>query len=116
MVEIVPATQELVAAYLGRPSPHTFKGYAAVRDGQPIGLAGIYREGSHLVAFSEVSGELKDHKRAMVEGRRLVRQMMAEVHRPVFAEVNAQEPGAPKLLARLGFVPLHDNVLVRMPC
>lgn len=117
MVEIVPATQELADAYYRRV-PHTFRGWAAVEDGRPLGFAGLYREGAHLVAFSDYAPEFRErpgHRKVMARGVRLVEKMMDEARRPVFAEANGHERTAPGLLRRLGFAPVHDNVLVRMP-
>lgn len=115
MIEIVPATNELVQAYYGKPAPWTLQGYVALENGKPIGLAGLYREGPHLVAFSDIRDEMRIHKWQMLEGVRLVKRMMRRVNRPVFAKINPREESAPGLLARLGFRPLHDDVLVRMP-
>lgn len=114
MIEIVPATKELAEAYY-RTIPSTFRGYCAVEDGKPLGFAGIHRDGAHLVAFLDAGPELRAHKRTMVEGRRLIRKMLDDARRPVFATMDEQEPGAPKLLKRMGFMPVHDNVVVRMP-
>ena len=33
----------------------------------------------------------------------------------VFAQVDEREPTAPALLKRMGFMPVHDNVVMRMP-
>ena len=69
---IVHATKELAEAYYRR-IPSTFRGYAAVQAGLPIGFVGIYREGAHLVAFFDAASELRADKRTCVEGRRLLR-------------------------------------------
>lgn len=115
MIEIVPANEELVRAYYGKEPPWTFRGYAAVSEGKPVGLAGVYREGAHLVAFLDAGPTLRESKRKMVEGRRLLRKLMDDARRPVFAKMNAREPTAPALLRRAGFIPLHGDILVRMP-
>jgi len=115
MIAIVPATPDLARAYYGKEPPWTFQGYAAVMDGKPVGLAGVYREGVHLVAFFDAAPALRASKRVAVQGRRLLRKLMDDARRPVFAKMNAREPTAPALLRRAGFVPLHDDILVRIP-
>lgn len=115
MIEIAPATSDLVRAYLGKDSPRTFQGYAALKDGKPVGLSGIYREGPHLFAFLNLDPEARAERRDLVKGRRLLSDLLDQAGRPVFARMNADEPTAPKLLERMGFIPLHDDILVRMP-
>lgn len=115
MIEIVPATLELARAYYGAEPPFTFMGWVAVKNGRPLGLAGLYREGGLLNAFCDFSDEMRQHKGHMLEGTKRVARMLRATTRPVFAKCNPLEPAAPALLKRLGFVPLADNLLVRMP-
>ncbi|MBU6407975.1 MAG: hypothetical protein KGS44_12735 [Alphaproteobacteria bacterium] len=115
MISIVPATPDLVRSYYGKEAPWTFRGYVALDGDKPVGLAGVYREGVHLIAFFDAGPTLRASKRVAVEGRRLLRKLMDEAGRPVFAKMNASEPTAPALLRRAGFVPLKDDILVRMP-
>lgn len=106
---IVPATPGLVAHYLGKAPPYSFRGWIALRDGVPVGMAGIYDENGTKVAFSEFRPDMQPSKRTMVKGVRLVRQMMGAIKRPVFAICNPDLPTAPNLLARLGFLSTGEH-------
>lgn len=103
MTEIVPATPQLAEAFYGRPAPHSFRGWAAVRDGRPMGIAGIYIADGELVVFSDFAEGLD--RRTMVRGVHIIRQMLDEVRAPVVALQDPGSPSSPALLARLGFRP-----------
>lgn len=117
MIEFRPATAELVEAFYGKPSPLTLRAYVCLVDGVPAGVVGIANEGGHKVAFSDIDPAYRGHRdqrRAIVKGIRLMRAMLEATPVPVYVQPNPDEPTAPALLARLGFVPTgHDNTLVR---
>lgn len=106
--EIVQATPELIGAYYGKKPPHSLRGYVALLDGRPVGVAGIYYEDNRPVAFSDMLPELRAYRRVLVRGVRLVEQMMDRTALPVSAVINEGEPTAPDLLKRLGFVPAGE--------
>lgn len=107
---VVPATPELTEAYFGRRSEKTFRGYVALLDGKPVGLCGIYNDGGHPVAFGDIGPELRPYRKTIVEGIRRVRRMMDESRLPVMAVMSREEPTAPALLAKLGFVPTGREI------
>lgn len=117
---IVPATAELVEAYRGHASPYSFRGWVALRDGVPIGMAGIYDEDGTPVAFSEFREDTPPSRRTMVRGVQLVRQMLKDMKRPVVAICSPKLPTSKGLLAKLGFEPAGETcergeIMVRAP-
>lgn len=117
---IVPATPELVALYLGRTPPWSFRGWIAMRGDTPIGMAGVYDEGGTKVAFSQFREDMRPSVRTMVKGVRLVRSMLASIKRPVVAICSPDLPTSAGLLAKLGFVPTGEGtergeIMVRVP-
>lgn len=108
--EIVPATPELTEAYFGRKSDKTFRGWVGVLDGKPVGLCGIYNDGGYPVVFGDIAPELRPYRKTIVEGIRRVRRMMDESRLPVMAVMSREEPTAPALLAKLGFVPTGREI------
>jgi hypothetical protein len=117
VTRFVPATAELAAAFYGKPSPRTFRGFVCLIDEKPAGIVGIYNDGPHKVVFSDIGEPYQGEKRAIVQGIRLARELMSDNKLPTFAIENADYPSAPALLAKLGFVPMgeseHGRILVR---
>lgn len=115
MTEIVAATTALAEAWQGRPPAYSLKGWVALRDGKPLGMAGVYWIDGTPIAFSEWRDDLD--RRTRVRAVRLVMGLIRGIRMPVYA-VCGEHSGA--LLARLGFVPtgrdaMGGPLLVRMP-
>lgn len=109
-VEFVPATPELVAAWYGRPSPFSLRGYAGVaEDGRVMGLCGIYMVGPDAVAFSEWRQEVD--RRTLARGVRLIERMLKAFPIPVYAVPSETQPTSVALLERLGFKPTGEQAL-----
>jgi len=108
--EIVPATPEIVEAYYGKRPARTFRGYAALLDGKPVGLAGIYDDGGYRTVFGDIAPELRPYRKTLARGVQIVRDLMAEQKAPIYAVESPDEPTAPALLAKLGFVPTGREV------
>lgn len=108
MVEFVPATAELATAFYGKPAPFSFRGWVCMVDGEPAGVCGIYKEGIHNVAFSDIAPGHRGRRRDIVRGIRLMREVIEASPVPVFAKPNPEFPTARPLLERLGFVPAGD--------
>ena len=101
--EIVPATQQLAEAYFGGQPPYSFRGFAAVLDGQPVGLAGVFRAYGKMWAFSGVKPPLRPYRKARVKGLKKLVSLLDSMPCPVYATADPEEETAPNLLARLGF-------------
>ncbi len=111
MLEIVPATPELAQRYAGANPPRTFRGHAALRDGEVVGLGGIYYQDGQPVIFSEYKEmSRKDRARCF----RFLERVASEWKGRLYAVCDAAHPGSPGLLRRLGFSPLHESWWVRL--
>lgn len=99
----VLATQELAERYYGQRPPYGFRGYAALLDGEPIALGGLYRDGLLLLAFTEMKEPMRRFRKARARAVRLMVDLMDSVHVPVYAIVSETEPTSSALLAKLGF-------------
>ena len=110
---IRPATRADVEAYWQRPVPGTLRAVVAELDGKPVGIGGVYYEGGVRLAFSEYKDELRNDKRTKARGVKMIMEILNSIKGPVYAAVCPDEPTAPSLLARLGFKPAHDGLLVR---
>lgn len=99
--ELRPATPgDIEAFYGGAPHPE-MRAYVAELEGRVIGIGGTYRHDGRDVAFSDLKPEMKRYRRAIVEGARLFQREFGAC----IALADPQEPGAERLLTRLGFQP-----------
>ena len=110
LTSIEPATEGLLTAFYGRPPPRTVRALVAVRDGKPIGVAGVWRGAERLVMFSDLSPEARADKRLMVRGIRAVLGLVRDTGLPVHAVADKEVEGSERLLERVGFHRLTDEV------
>jgi len=113
MSEFVPATRALAEAFYGAAPPFSFRGWVCLIDGTPAGVCGLYEQGGHRVAFSDIAPAYRDRRKDIVRGIRLVRGAIEASPIPVYAKANPEEPGAEALLTRLGFEPLGEFMVRR---
>jgi hypothetical protein len=105
MTSFRPATIKDAVEFYGKYPANRFKGFVAVKDEKVIGIGGIFYLKSDLVAFTDIKPEMRQDKKAIVKGCRMIMDMIKELNRPVYAIANASEPTAAHLLERLGFIP-----------
>ena len=105
-----PGTQRDYLAFYGKPPLYSAKTLVADLDGTIIGVAGIeYRRG-FLYAFSDLTPEIRQFRKALVRaGDWLLRQMI-QAGVPVAAVANPNEPTAQAFLTRIGFVHVGATV------
>lgn len=103
--EFRQATAKDAREFYGEKPPFSFRGVAAIKDGKVVGLGGIYREAHYLVAFTDMKDEMRENKKDIAKGCRMIHKMIIDEKRPVYAVANREEPTAEALLAKLGFVP-----------
>lgn len=117
--EFVRATSELAEAFYGHPAPRSFRGWVVLIDDRPVGIGGLYTDGGYPMAFSDLKDELRSHRRVLIQGVTLMRDMLHGLKVPVFAAANPDESTAPGLLAHLGFksvgVMTSDGALFMRP-
>ena len=102
MVEIRPATQELLRAFSGEDHRRTVRALVALEDGEVIGAAGLYVDPERLVCFAKLTERMRKHPRAIVRAAKRLLEM-ARGRAPVHAMADPQIEGSVKLLERLGF-------------
>ena len=99
MTEIRPATLEDFERVRTRPAK-TVRAYAAVRDGEVLGVGGVYREGVSQVLFSEFTDAIRKDKRSLV---RLLRSMATLMKGTVYSYADEAIAGSEVLLEHMGF-------------
>lgn len=104
---IVPATRELLAA-IGEKPPGAGRAFAAVLDGEVLGVCGYFHDHARLVLYSKMRPELRRWKKVIVRGVRLAMQAASKVRAPIVA--TADEAVPQRFLKKLGFEHVVDNV------
>lgn len=99
------ASMDDARRFFDAPPKSSFRGYAIELDGDIVALFGVYYEGAHVVAFSDMKPALRRKKKAIVTAVRMLTELMDSMGVPVYAVPNEAEPTAPYLLARMGFTP-----------
>lgn len=105
------ATAADLRAYYGGDAPATVKAFAAILDGEVVGVAGIAFGGLSKArpvaeAFSEFKPALRPHLRSMAVLRavKAVQAMIARTRPAPVAIADARHPNSERLLQRLGAV------------
>lgn len=106
MIEIVPATEELIAPFFTeeqmRARPR-LQGWVILEDGAPIALGGLAFHGPFVEVFSETTEAAKKHPVSIYRVARTMMRRVRELGRLTYATRNPDEPTAERLLNRLGF-------------
>ena len=108
-VEFVPATRDLVTAFYGYVPQPTIQAHVAVLDGRVVGVAGIAFESGGPMLFSDPAPEMRARRRDMVRAVRFLEAQAKGFKGRLFAIAKVGEPAAPRLLKRLGFVPVEGE-------
>jgi hypothetical protein len=82
---VVPATTELVRAFLGRDLEWTSRSICCMRDDKVIGIGGVYLRESVGIAYSTISETMRHDRRAVVKAVRAFRKLLNEFRTPVYA-------------------------------
>lgn len=101
-----PATRSDIIEFYGSVK-WTFRAFAADLDGKVLAVGGIYYDGGNRVAFSSMRNEMRRFPVTIMKGAKLI---MTLLDKPTIAIANPTEPGAPRLLERLGFEPRGNGV------
>lgn len=102
-IDIIPATPELLERFYGKPPVRTVNAVVAVREGEILGIAGVYLDLGRLVLFSELTDELRKHKRVIVKGIGKVKEIVQNTRLPVVSLADCSIKGSDTLLAHMGF-------------
>lgn len=108
-VTMRPARPGDLTEFYGEPSPMTCRAVVAERDGQPLGIGGVYYYRRQVIAFSQVKPELLDSKRDMVIASRATFKMIKALGVPVYALADDSLMNSAKTLEHYGFEKLADS-------
>lgn len=100
-----PATAQDAYGFYGKAPDRSFRGLAAVKDGEVIGVGGVYYDDFRRpVIFSEYGEAMTGEKRARVKAVRLLLQFAESLYPRVFAVADPRYDTSGPLLKKLGFV------------
>lgn len=108
-MDIRPATADDVRRYHDS-IPYSAVVLAGLRDGEVIGVGGVYYSNGAPVVFSGFCDGMT--KREIVKGARAIMGMLRGVRGPVYAKQDAGDKPA-RTLAHFGFSPLPDGWWVK---
>lgn len=113
-LEVRTATREDAIALMGS-CPHTMKAFVGVLDGKPIAIGGLSYQRGRVVAFCNLSDDMRKRPVALHKAARAVmRAALDSGHRYIFAERDPDEPTAARWLERLGFRPVDSDGMVHL--
>ena len=110
MVQIVPATYELLERFYGAAPTRSQRAVVAVKGDEVIGIAGIYTDDERSVMFSDLTDELRQDKRSVIRGVRAVMKLALRRALPVYAWADPEIDGSDRLLVHMGFEHYKDGV------
>jgi hypothetical protein len=102
-LDIVYATPEHVGQFFGNMCFQRLKGYAAILNGEVIGVAGIRYDGDSLILFSDMKEPARKYKKDIIRMIRLMDELLENIKYPVLAIANKNESLSEKILIKLGF-------------
>ena len=81
------------------------RGVAFYLDGEVVGIAGLAYYRPFIMAFSNISEEMRPYLKTITAARgvKAVQKLLSECRAPVFAITDKDEPTSVALLERLGF-------------
>lgn len=111
-IVVRPATREDVIAFTGS-CPHTVQAFVGLLDGEPVALGGLSFIKGNVVAFCNLSDEMRKHPKTLHKAAMAVmKAALSTGYRHVFALRDENEPTAPRWLERLGFRPIDAAGMV----
>jgi len=113
-MNVVNGTSELLANYYGKPQKETVKALVAVKDGKPVGVAGLKIHDAKMIAFMSISDELRNDKqfrRILIQGYRKWLRLIP-YRLPVFALADQCIDGAESFLKHCGFERVKGDIWI----
>ena len=109
MIELVPATAELVGQKAGLKNLPCLRAICGVEDGRMVGIAGTYLRDDGLIAFVEVDPWVWQHKRVVVKAAAKFFEWARSTGLPVHAMAD-EAPASRRFLEHYGFKCLFGNI------
>ena len=114
MTGFVALTPEIVRAFYGESPARTMRGYAYLKDGEPVVLWGLVREAYRWVLFLDANDGVRRYnqewRRILVLAIRKLRPILAELKAPVHALADPDIDGSCELLEHIGFEPMKGRM------
>lgn len=110
MIELVPATGEMLRVFYPDGLRQSVRALAAVRDGEVLGIVGVYPADGRQAVFMEVKDELRKHPRVFIRGARIVMQWIRNARMPTHAMCDQSIEAAERFLVHYGFRHLHKGL------
>lgn len=101
---VINGTKKLLTEFYGEPPKETFKSLIVMDGDRPVGVAGLEVNTNKVIAFTDISKELREHKsfkRMIVKVYRRWLEILPNI--PVYAQADPKIEGSEKLLEHAGF-------------
>lgn len=115
MVELVPATREILESHYGDSLGRTAYAIAAVDGDRVLGVAGFYVAPVSVVVFSEISDELRRMPKVILKGSRMILEMVRKKGLVAYAKCDKRIEAAQRFLEHLGFTRFNGEIFVWQP-
>lgn len=106
------ASSEDIDRYYGARPGQTLQAVVILMGDQPVAVIGVARQIDHAQFFSEYRETYRPHLNSMVTLRALKQAMLivSKCLLPVYALAEKTEPDSVRLLGRLGFTHVEENL------
>lgn len=102
-VELSFATQADVEEFYGAPSFYSCRAVIARIDGEPVGLAGVYRVDKNMVVFTDIREGMRSRKKDILRASKMVESIM-DRYPYVLAYADTEEETADSFGAHFNFM------------
>lgn len=111
MINIVPATRQMIE-HLDNSLSKSVHAFAAVDGDRVLGITGVYITNRSWVIFSTLTDELRQNKRIIIKGYRMIMDVVKRRKMPVYSLACPNIEGSAKLLEHIGFTRLTGDLFV----
>lgn len=112
--EFVTLTPAIAQRFYGARTARSMRGWAYLRDGEPLVIWGLMRDPYRWVLFSEWTPEARGRtftdRRLILKALEHLKEALARVRGPIHAAPDSAVAGACELLERAGFVHINQGI------
>lgn len=103
MLKVIPGTSEHLEKIIGQKAPHSARVIAFEKDGEVVGVAGLYLDGYRYVFFGNFGDDVRRFPKTLFKTGRQLLDSVREKGIPVHATDEDSVPASQRFLERLGF-------------